>query len=100
MIEDHSNTVFISSVTIAEIRIKQKLDKIENLPVDFYERILDEPFQWLPFQHKHANAMYTLPNFHRDPFDWMLIAQCMVEGFTFITRDQKIKQYPIPILTA
>jgi len=35
---------------------------------------------------------------HRDPFDRMLIAQALVEGFTLITRDTRFKQYGVPTI--
>jgi hypothetical protein len=41
-----------------------------------------------------------LANYHRDPFDRMLIAQAMVERFTLITRDKNIMKYKISIIKA
>jgi PIN domain nuclease of toxin-antitoxin system len=41
-----------------------------------------------------------LPEFHRDPFDRMLIAQARHEGLTLITRDPDIARYDVAILRA
>jgi PIN domain nuclease of toxin-antitoxin system len=35
---------------------------------------------------------------HRDPFDLMLIAQAMSDGLTIISRDHKLKAYPVNVL--
>ena len=37
---------------------------------------------------------------HRDPFDRMLIAQAMVEGFTVITHDRIFERYEVKIISA
>ncbi|HKL78710.1 MAG TPA: PIN domain nuclease, partial [Gammaproteobacteria bacterium] len=34
---------------------------------------------------------------HKDPFDRILIAQAEVEGYTLVTSDQLIAEYPGPI---
>jgi PIN domain nuclease of toxin-antitoxin system len=44
--------------------------------------------------------MLSLPNQHRDPFDRMLIAQALHEGFRLVTRDQEIAKYPVPQIKA
>lgn len=39
--------------------------------------------------------MVELPSHHQDPFDRMLLAQALHEGLILITRDKKLKQYPV-----
>jgi PIN domain nuclease of toxin-antitoxin system len=31
---------------------------------------------------------------HKDPFDRMLVAQALVEGFTLVTADARLTKYP------
>ncbi len=42
----------------------------------------------------------SLPRYHEDPFDRMLIAQAQVEGFSIITHDAKFKYYEVSIVSA
>jgi PIN domain nuclease of toxin-antitoxin system len=46
----------------------------------------------------HLLAFERLPRLHRDPFDRMLIAQSMEEGWPIITADPMFKQYPIRVI--
>jgi PIN domain nuclease of toxin-antitoxin system len=45
----------------------------------------------------HAAALAGLPPIHKDPFDSMLVAQAIVEGFTLLTSDPAVAKYPGPI---
>jgi PIN domain nuclease of toxin-antitoxin system len=39
--------------------------------------------------------------FHfQDPFDRLLIAQCIVEGLVLVTGDTNMKRYDVPVLDA
>ena len=42
--------------------------------------------------------MRFLPPLHKDPFDRILVAQAIVEGITLLTTDDKVAQYPGPVL--
>jgi PIN domain nuclease of toxin-antitoxin system len=36
-----------------------------------------------------------LPDFHRDPFDRMLVCQAVAHGLTVSTPDELVRRYPI-----
>jgi PIN domain nuclease of toxin-antitoxin system len=36
-----------------------------------------------------------LPDYHRDPFDRMLVCQAINGGLTILTPDKAIRQYPV-----
>jgi len=93
------NRVVVSTVSVAEIRIKENLGKLESVPSDLDSLLLQVPFEILEFNLNHAMALGTLPHHHRDPFDWMLIVQAQIEQLTMVTRDYNIKKYDIPILS-
>jgi PIN domain nuclease of toxin-antitoxin system len=40
----------------------------------------------------------SLPDFHRDPVDRMLIAHAIIGDFTLITADANIRRYPVKSL--
>jgi PIN domain nuclease of toxin-antitoxin system len=98
-IADSKNLVFVSAVTIWEIRIKEALNKLK-IPDNFKDVLDEQPFNLLNITHEHAHAIKDLPAYHRDPFDRMLIAQAKVEGLTLVTRDVHLKKYRISILAA
>lgn len=48
----------------------------------------------LPIRATHVTALVALPDLHRDPFDRMLIAQSMAEGWPLVAKDDQIRAYP------
>ena len=96
-IEDLSNRIFISSVSIAEIAIKSSLGKIDISfdPVDMIEK---SGFEKLDFSAKEAMLLKDMPYYHRDPFDRMLIAQASASGFYIMSDDSKFKKYDCKLL--
>jgi len=98
-ISDPDNTVFLSTVVIWEIRIKQGIGKLE-LPDDFREALDGEGFTELPVTTEHAHGLAELPSVHRDPFDRMLVAQARIEGMTIVSRDPLIVEYGVSVVGA
>jgi len=55
---------------------------------------LREPgFELLPITVGHALAAARLPQYHRDPFDRVLIAQAIAESLILISSDGVITRY-------
>lgn len=98
-ISDGSNLIFVSAAVIWEIRIKQSLGKLD-IPPNFRQVLEQQPFELLAITIEHAHAVGALPTIHRDPFDRMLIAQAISEGFTILTRDPLFKEYKVPLIQA
>ena len=92
LIADPDNAVFVSAVSLWEIRLKQSLGKLQ-LPADFEERLAAESFENLPLLADHTREVASMPWHHRDPFDRMLIAQAQAAGLTFLTADRIAAQY-------
>jgi PIN domain nuclease of toxin-antitoxin system len=42
--------------------------------------------------------MAILPDYHRDPFDRMLICQAIEHGLTIMTPDEAMRDYPVASL--
>ena len=70
--EDPTNKVYVSSISITEIAIKSSLGKLDLVfdPLDAAET---SGFEMLDFSAKDALLLKDLPFHHRDPFDRMLI---------------------------
>jgi PIN domain nuclease of toxin-antitoxin system len=98
-IVDGGNMVFVSSASVWEISIKQKLGKLEA-PDNLLEEISLHRFTPLHINVDHAQLAGNLPLLHKDPFDRMLIAQSMIEKLVLLTRDESIAKYDINILKA
>ncbi|SQD92648.1 PilT protein domain protein (fragment) [Candidatus Bipolaricaulis anaerobius] len=52
----------------------------------------------LPIQMSHTLHVYTLPEYHRDPFDRLLIAQARLEELPILTADPQISRYPVEVI--
>jgi PIN domain nuclease of toxin-antitoxin system len=98
-IQDGSNAVFVSAAVAWEIAIKRSLGKLKT-PGDFEAALEANRFRSLPITTVHALAVRSLPEHHRDPFDRIMIAQALQEGFRLVTRDPEIAKYSVPQLMA
>ncbi|MBI4817801.1 MAG: type II toxin-antitoxin system VapC family toxin [Deltaproteobacteria bacterium] len=94
LIASTDNLVFISAVSVWELRIKEALGKIE-LPRKFGAVLDEQPFEHLSITVSHSNSVRSLPAHHRDPFDRMLIAQARVESLTLVTHDEVVQRYDV-----
>jgi PIN domain nuclease of toxin-antitoxin system len=95
--EDPTNSKFVSIASIWEIAIKISLDKF-RFPKGFkhfLDMLEDNGFDILPITFEHAIELSTLEFKHRDPFDRLLIAQCMTDKLIVVTKDDNIKRYNI-----
>lgn len=90
--EDPTNKVYVSSVSITEIAIKASFGKLELSfdPIDAAERSV---FEMLDFSAKDALLLKDLPFHHRDPFDRMLITQAISRKLVFVTQDSLMDPY-------
>ena len=90
--EDPTNKVYVSSISITEIAIKTSLGKLELSfnPIDAAER---SGFEMLDFSAKDALLLKDLPFHHRDPFDRMLITQAISRKLIFVTQDSLMDPY-------
>ncbi len=96
-IRNPEQLVYVSAVTVWEIVIKRALGKLVA-PDELSDVVESEPFQHLDMTREHAFKVAELPLHHRDPFDRLLIAQCLVDGLTLVTHDADIARYDVPTL--
>lgn len=96
-LEDLSNTIYVSAVTIAELMIKTSVGK---LAIDFdpVKMAGESGFALLDFSAEAALLLKDMPFHHKDPFDRMLIAQSMAENYPLMTDDPKIARYSCRIV--
>jgi PIN domain nuclease of toxin-antitoxin system len=97
-IENTSNRILISAISLWEIALKYTKGKIIIGSFD----IKDIPkyckkmgFELIPLDPIEALNCLQLPQKenHKDPFDRMLIYQCIQNNCTLVSRDSKTKLY-------
>jgi PIN domain nuclease of toxin-antitoxin system len=96
-LETLSNTVYVSSITIAEMMIKASIGKlkIDFDPVDLAKQ---SGFELLDFSGRDALLLQAMPFHHKDPFDRMLIAQSITNKCHIMTDDKKFSLYECRML--
>jgi PIN domain nuclease of toxin-antitoxin system len=94
-----ANEFVFSVSSIWEIAIKRALQRPDFMfdPREIRRLLIENGYEELTIQSRHAVAVDSLPPIHKDPFDRILIAQAVVEGITLLTADTVIAQYPGPI---
>lgn len=100
LLVDADNHIFFSAISIFEIAVKERLAK-RGFDVEasaIRRMMIENDFVELPVSGLHAAHVATLPLIHGDPFDRLLVAQAMMEGFTLMTADAQIARYPGPIM--
>jgi PIN domain nuclease of toxin-antitoxin system len=96
-IANPAHKIFVSAVSIWEIAVKKSLGKL-SVPDNFIAATAKAGFEALPVTFAHAMRVVSLPLHHNDPFDRLLIAQALEQGFVLITQDEKVHQYPLKCL--
>jgi PIN domain nuclease of toxin-antitoxin system len=91
--------VAVSAISAWEIAIKRALGKLEIK--DTVEDIVEQNgFVALSATIRHGDLLRELPLHHPDPFDRLLIAQALDEGFTILTSDRSFEPYRVPVVWA
>lgn len=98
LIENEEAQLFMSAVSAWEIAIKHAAGKLTLSRAP--ERLMPEVRQTygidqLPLDEDSTFHLRRLPDFHRDPFDRMLICQAIHHGMAFLTPDEAIHRYPV-----
>ncbi|HDZ91452.1 MAG: type II toxin-antitoxin system VapC family toxin [Deltaproteobacteria bacterium] len=96
-LESRANEVFLSAMSIAELMIKRSIGKID-FEFDPLEMAQKMGVEVLSFSGAEAMVLGKLPFHHKDPFDRMLIAQALINGFSLMSDDSKFLQYECKII--
>ncbi len=97
-LQDPANDLIVSAATIWEISIKVGLGKL-TLSLSYrqwmHKAIADLGLAILPITVEYADAQNQLPNFHRDPFDRLLIAQSILDSLPIVGADAQFDAYGV-----
>ena len=96
-LESRANTIYLSSISVAEIMITASLNRFcfDYDPIACAEQLGFEP---LDFSAMDAVLLKELPFHHRDPFDRMLIAQSLAQNTKLMSDDRRFSHYDCDLL--
>lgn len=98
LLQDPANDLIVSVGTIWELSIKTGLGKLSlSLP---YRQWMDRALADLGITVSTITLEFTekqmaLPFHHRDPFDRLMVAQCLVDGIPLVSADAVFDKYGI-----
>lgn len=97
IIETPENQIFVSTVSFWEISLKASIGKLslENIePEDFPALCAQMDISILALDSLTSSTYHQLKaNYHRDPFDRMLIWQAKQLSIAILSKDEYIKMY-------
>jgi len=90
----------VSIASAWEVAIKLGTGKLQLTGglSEFYRMVDDNGFLMLAVEREYLQQISTLPDYHRDPFDRLLLATAIAEELTIITADENIHRYAVPSL--
>jgi len=100
-LEDEANELLLNVASVWEMQIKIQLGKLK-LSLPLKELVNNQQdandLRVSPVALTHVLALDSLPFRHKDPFDRLLIAQCIAEGLTIVTADSQFSAYSVKLL--
>jgi PIN domain nuclease of toxin-antitoxin system len=88
----------LSKVSVWELVIKASIGKIKlEKPTGIFvnDFLKDYSIDLLDINLDDMLGTENLPGIHKDPFDRLIIAQCISRNIPLISADQLLEQYPI-----
>jgi PIN domain nuclease of toxin-antitoxin system len=95
---DPDNEVYLSVASAWEIIVKHQLGKLPlpEPPHEFVARWrVRHGIESLPLEETAVLQLPRLPEYHKDPFDRIIICQAIAGGLVILTPDSHISRYPI-----
>lgn len=98
IIEDGENELLLSVASLWEIAIKLSTGKLK-LELPFMELATRKTSAHgvvvMPITADHLDTVSRLPFHHRDPFDRLIVAQCISENISLPVRDEVLDGYGV-----
>ena len=98
LIESPTSVNLLSMASVWEMAIKHSTGKLSfSQPFEVFvpQQIALNGIEVLGIKQEHVNVIATLPLHHKDPFDRLLVAQCIVEQIALISVDAAFDAYPV-----
>ena len=97
IIDDENNAIFVSMASLWEMAIKLsrgKLSLSQSLE-DIMGSLENQRVTLLSVKPAHILKLLDLPFEHNDPFDRLMIAQCLQENMTFVSNEALFLRYGV-----
>jgi len=100
IMNNKENNLKLSIASLWEITIKMSIEKLVLSwgIAEIIDLALKNGFDILPIKAQHLISLSSLEFIHKDPFDRMMIAQCIAEKVPMISSDGIFKEYPIQVI--
>jgi PIN domain nuclease of toxin-antitoxin system len=97
-IQDSATSTYVSPASRWEIAIKISLGRYvlrHDFETFWSTGIPSGDFLILPVSVQHTAQLIALPFHHKDPFDRLLVAQSLVNGFALVSADRAFDAYGV-----
>ena len=98
---DPASQLVLSVASVWEMQIKVMLSKLtvhQPLRQMIADQVEQNGLEVLPVKLEHVLRLDSLPSLHQDPFDRLLVAQALAEGWDLISHDPAITQYSVRVI--
>jgi len=97
--QDQFGNLLVSSISFWEAVLLTKKGKIEIEDVELWrdELLSNTNLVLIDPSASEMIKSVQLPDFHKDPFDRLLIAQANNNNAILVTKDTNIKKYSVPV---
>ena len=92
---------FLSLASLWELSLKVaagRLQGIDSTIDHLRQAAAAQSIVLLPIGYEHILRVESLPLYHADPFDRMLVAQALEDGLTLLSADRAFSQYSVPVI--
>ena len=96
ILQNDDATICYSQISLWEIAIKYALGKLDlkgHSPEEFYQAAEESFMLCETLDNKDLISSHRLPQKHKDPFDRMMVWQCIKEGHTLLSANSKLQDY-------
>lgn len=97
LVESRKTPLYVSVASLWEIVVKAQkgLLSIADPPRWLEAGLAGIEAGVLPIKTAHVYEVGRLPMIHKDPFDRVLVAQAVSEGWVLVTSDEMVRQYAV-----
>ena len=99
--EELARSPFTASVAnLWELVLKsRKPGSLVADPLPWWDKyVVRSGIRVLSIRTRHIVSLAGLPDFHKDPFDRILVAQALAEGMTLASKDAILARYEVPLV--
>ncbi len=101
VLQNRRNVVGVSSVSGWEIAAKVRTGRLPTMAERVHryaESVSEDGFDHIAIRPDHGVAAGLMEGDHKDPFDRLIAAQALLDGYTVITRDPEIARFGCKVL--